>query len=66
MFIIRVVRDSAYFSIVRIQYFFFTWDAIDVLCLVCSSFYANKITYLIFIGDSLQSLDTILHRQNIE
>ena len=37
--------DNAYFSIERMQYFFFTSDAIDVLCLVYSSFYANKITY---------------------
>ena len=47
--------DNTYFSIVRMQYFFFTSDAIDILCLVYSSFYANKITYLSFIGDSLQT-----------
>ena len=58
--------DNAYFSIVRMQYFFFTSDSIDISCLVYSSFHVNKITYLLFNGDSLQTSDTILHWQNIE
>ena len=62
MFIIKVVIMHI-FQLFECNIFFFTSDAIDISCLVCSSFYANKITYLSFIGVSLQTLDTILHWQ---